>query len=416
MSNFLAIATVSATLSQIVRNALPADVTGAEVRVGRPFTDLTQAVGSIVNLYLYQVTPNAAYRNADLPTRTNDRSDLRQRPQAALDLNYLVTFYGDETQLIPERLLGAVVRTLHAQPVLTRQNITDTITDPAYSYLAESDLAEQIELVKFTPTLTSTEELSRLWSIFLQVPYTTSLAYQGTVVLIESEVTPQTPLPVEARNVYVLPTGRPLIENITAQTAAGDAIDAIDRTVTLFIQGMELRGDVTKVRLGVTEVIPPNTDISNTQIKLDLALLSASDLRAGVQALQVIHELLIGTPATPHTGVESNAAPFVLHPLITAVSSATVTGPPREVTVTVTVDPIVGKDQRVELMLNETVTTDPKAFSYALTARTADLSTLDFPIGDVPAGTYFVHLQIDGALSVYLDGGGQYTVPEVTIT
>ena len=53
----------------------------------------------------------------------------RSRPQAALDLHYLLTFYGNEAQLEPQRLLGSVVRTLHARPVLTRQQIQQTIAD-----------------------------------------------------------------------------------------------------------------------------------------------------------------------------------------------------------------------------------------------------------------------------------------------
>ena len=68
-----------------------------------------------VNVFLYQVTPNAAWRNADLPTRRAN-GDLIQRPQAALDLHYLLTFYGDESLLQPQRVLGSVVRTLHCGP------------------------------------------------------------------------------------------------------------------------------------------------------------------------------------------------------------------------------------------------------------------------------------------------------------
>ena len=53
--------------------------------------------------------PNAALRNSDLPTR-NHRSVVVQRPTCALDLHYLLSFYGDDSKLEPQRMLGAVVR------------------------------------------------------------------------------------------------------------------------------------------------------------------------------------------------------------------------------------------------------------------------------------------------------------------
>ena len=108
-------------MSQLLRIAINDAVPGADVTIARPHaaTDGANPESPTVNLYLYQVTQNSAWRNADLPTRTGD-GELRQRPQAALDLHYLLTFYGNETELEPQRLLGSAVRTLHAQPILAR--------------------------------------------------------------------------------------------------------------------------------------------------------------------------------------------------------------------------------------------------------------------------------------------------------
>ena len=86
----------------------------------------------------------------------------------ALDLHYLLSFHGDEAKLEPQRLLGSVARTLHAHPVLTREMIQDTLQDPLFGFLAGSDLADQVEPVKFTPSFLSLEELSKLWSVFLR--------------------------------------------------------------------------------------------------------------------------------------------------------------------------------------------------------------------------------------------------------
>src|SRR5215208_4441545 len=139
MSNYLAIATVTATLSRALTAAVGADVPGAAVTTLRPDDSTNGTPDTGVNVYLYQVTPNATWRNADLPTRRED-GQLVQRPQVALDLQYLLSFYGNEVQLEPQRLLGSVVRTLHTRPVLTRQMIRGTVSDVIF--LTNSNLAE----------------------------------------------------------------------------------------------------------------------------------------------------------------------------------------------------------------------------------------------------------------------------------
>src|SRR5574337_2008951 len=103
MSNFRAIATVTATLVvEVLQAAATAAVPGASVTMSRPDSAGGGAPSARVNLYLYQVTPNAAWRNADLPTRGSE-GQLAQRPRVSLDLHYLLTFYGDEGQLEPQR-------------------------------------------------------------------------------------------------------------------------------------------------------------------------------------------------------------------------------------------------------------------------------------------------------------------------
>jgi Pvc16 N-terminal domain len=202
MSNFLAIATVTATLSQLLQSSVGVDVPGAQVTFLQPNGAEGGTPEPKVNLYAYQVTPNAALRNADLPTRRSDGT-LVQRPQVALDVHYLLSFYGDEEQLQPQCLLGSVIRTLHTRPVLTRSMIQDTLKNPKFNFLAASNLADEIELVRFTPMNLNLEELSKLWSVFFQVRYALSIAYQASVVLIESEQSPQKALPVRDRNIYL---------------------------------------------------------------------------------------------------------------------------------------------------------------------------------------------------------------------
>jgi len=436
MSNFLAIATVTAALRQTLNAVVGIDVPGAEVTTMRP--DEPKKVEPHVNIYLYQVTPNAAWRNMDLPTRRNG-GELVQRPQAALNLHYLLTFYGDEEKLEPQRLLGSAVRTLHARSVITRQVIRETIANPLFSFLASSNLADEVELVKLTPTPLSTEELSKLWSVFFQTPYTLSIAYQGTVVLIESEETPQKALPVRERSLYVMPFRQPTIEQAVSQEGAD--LPIVSGSI-LTITGRQLRGEVTRVRVGGIEATPAPEQITDTEIKLQLP----SGLHAGVQGVQVIHQMLMGNPPTPHHGVESNVVAFVLCPTITPPTVATPTvanatshtvsdAANNWVTlfaadITVNFSPGVGKKQRVVLLLNEF---DPPknrpAHSYSFKAPPRDddedASLIVIHISDVAPGDYLVRVQVDGAespLTADTDTDppsstfNQYIEPKVTIS
>lgn len=427
MSNFLAVATVTAALRQTILPVVQAAVNGTEVTARRPDDPTNADEVPRVNLYLYGVVPNAAWRNADLPTRRSGGT-LVQRPQAALNLHYLLTFYGDEAQLQPQRLLGSTVSTLHARPLLTREairNLIETAQDPsdAYHFLATSDLAEQIEIVKFTPLSLDLEELSKLWSVFFQTPYTLSVVYQASVVLIEGEETPQAALPVRAPKLYVEPFRQPIIEQVMAEEGEDEPIVAGS---TLVIRGQRLRGDVTQVRIGEVEVEPPSEDVSDTQISLPLSSLPAGSLRAGVQGVQVVHPMMMGDPPTLHRGVESNLAAFVLRPTVTDVEA------PDATEVTVTFNPEVGKTQRVVLLLNEfNPPSDraPHAYSFKAPPDNGiededvnETASITFPITGVEPGEYLVRVQVDGAenpLTVDTDPDSptfnQYIGPKVTI-
>ena len=122
MSNHLAVAAVSATLVQLLNEAITQDFDGATVVAGRPDAVTGPNVDPEVRVFLYRVEQNAAWRNTDLPTRGNQGA-LVERPQAAINLQYLLTFVGNEADYAPQRLLGTALRTLHFHPILTRAEI-----------------------------------------------------------------------------------------------------------------------------------------------------------------------------------------------------------------------------------------------------------------------------------------------------
>ncbi len=319
MSNFLAVATVTATLRELLDTNIGKDMSGVDVTTKRP-EDLESATQAAVNIYLYQVTPNAAYRNADLPTRDSD-GQVVMRSQAAVDLHYLVTFLGNDEQLVPQRLLGIVTRILHSHPVLTRGEID--IVKTTITYLNNSDLAEQVELVKFSPIVLNLEELSKLWSVFFQTAYRLSVAYQASVVLIEGKETPRATLPVRERAVHGRTLQRPVIEKLLSQKSENAPILENQSIVVgdyLILAGKGFQGEQTIVRFD-QEAIPlvPPIEFSDTQIKFRLIspTIPAEALRVGKHCVQVVHQLDLDTDQEPHQGFESNPVFFVLRPSVT---------------------------------------------------------------------------------------------------
>ena len=183
MCNALSIATVTAALGQIVDGAAKSAVDGASLTMARP-GDENHLPPQRVHLYLYQVTPSDAPRNAHQPIGTGSDGTV-QRPPAAVDLSYLLAFYGNPAEHEPERMLAAVVRDLHAHPLLTRDDILTAIANHS-GILGASTLADAEEPVKITPSPLTFEDMSRLWSVFFQARHTLSVAYQASSVTIDA--------------------------------------------------------------------------------------------------------------------------------------------------------------------------------------------------------------------------------------
>jgi hypothetical protein len=332
------------------------------------------------------------------------------QPTAALDLHYILSFYGEEKDLEPQRVLGSVTRTLHAKPLITRHAIRDTLLSSSFPYLVDSNLAEQPEVVRLSPISLNLEELSKLWSVFFQTAYRLSIAYAARVVLIEAEKRPERALPVTARNVYAQPFKQPVIEGLTIPE--GDE-QPITSTSTLIIEGQRLFGEITEVSIGDAVYTPTRAGLSERRITIDFNALTPTtgQLRAGLQGVQVIQQLPMGTPPVPHVGVESDVAPLVLRPTINTTGTGThdydiqISAPvmppdaPTFRTITVHVTPDVGKDQRATLILNEYNVTSGNAYSFRAASRSTDGDTLTFTVleGEVSAGDYLVQVQVDGA-------------------
>lgn len=204
MSNALAIAHVTQALALLIENNLRPEIDMAvSVETRKPPAE--PPTEPTINVFLYQVAPNPSMRNNDLVTRASDGT-LQKRAVAALDLNYVISAYGEENELVGQRLIGSVVRTLHEIPVLPEDVIEAAGQLP---YLQGSDLPASPQRVRFTPQVMDVDETSKLWGMLYQTPYTLSVVYQAALVLIDGREQPVPARPVERAGVRVLPFGAP---------------------------------------------------------------------------------------------------------------------------------------------------------------------------------------------------------------
>lgn len=218
MSTALAIAAVTATLRERLTNALatlgsnPLLATAPTVSTLAPLRAATaENTAPQLNLYLYQVTPNTSSRNASLPARDSEGRLLATTPPLMLDLYYVLSAQGSG-ELQAEILLGHGLKAFHDTPVLTRELIQQSLTDPA---LVASGLAEQVQAVHITPIAQEIDAKSRLWSA-LHGALRPCAAYQVSVVLIDAGkiIYPAVPVGVQSM------AAQPLAELPPANQAA----------------------------------------------------------------------------------------------------------------------------------------------------------------------------------------------------
>ena len=426
MSNHLAIATVTATLGRLALSAADSVVNGVPaLSFGRPVPPANAEESLKLHVYLYQVTPNAALRNNDLPTRDGNRK-LTSRPRAALDLHYLISFYGDDKTFEADRMLGAVVRDLHANPIPGRDFISNVIA--SFTSLDGSDLAAAPESIRFSQTHLSLEDLSRLWSIMVQSPYAVSVPYVATVVVIDALEGGPTALPVlkrgeDDRGVETSVGPFPRLDSYWAGTDAGSkrrprvpSYPAAQLGARLVVSGANLGGDVVTLRFthsrfpAPRDIVVAQADREKGELRLTLPDdAAAQDLWAtGVYSAAVITEQG-GSTRT------SGILPIVLAPRITSIQPNPAAGAGGDVALTVTIHPKIQPKQIATLLIG-----DREVLSGAHAAVTDKLS---FTVPAAPALTNAsIRLRVDGVDSFpvkYDDVTGAFVFDDtqrVTIT
>ncbi len=172
--------------AQALRTRIGQVIGGANlVHVGPP---LRNEIGqSRVSLFLFHLQANAELRNEqryEVPSSPQPVSQPTVAHDALpLDLRFLITVFRtpDHTVQPPNELttLGQIIQVLQAQPTL-----------------AGGDMNGQV--VRLTPEPYQMEELSRVWGLFPQDVYRTSMVYLASPVFVEARIFPAGP-PIRKR-------------------------------------------------------------------------------------------------------------------------------------------------------------------------------------------------------------------------
>ena len=426
MTTSLGIAATTAVLRGLMQNAIPAaDLVGLlgpiTVSALPPDRIDVTAETARLNLFMYQVKPNAGWSNNEFPWY--DPTGRRiTNPPLALDLSYMLSAYGSK-DFHSEILLGYGALVLHQTRVLTRDLVKQTFTGGALpadlALLSTADLDSQEELVSLSMEPMSVDDLSRLWQVFGE-KYRPSIAFQAHVVLLRG------PDPAAA-------SGPPVQRlRLSSTTSINPTIDAVDptavtltpgATIDLVGTGLLVPGAVAQFGSGETATPTVGSTVFRVTVPLPGTLL------AGVNMVRM--ELPSQFESDLRGGPESNIVPFTLRPAFApqggnppiTFSAPVVSGALTSTTLTVTLAPSVGRRQAVTLLLNEFGTALgalPHNYSVNAPSREDDpadtTDTIKFALTWIERAKYLVRVRVDGA-ETELDRTGEiYDGPLVDLS
>lgn len=391
MSNPLAIAATTLTLQAILQSGIvndPADtdLTDTTVTILPPDKARGNTSANQLNLFLYQILPNAAWRNLNIPSQV--MTGETGNPPLALTLHYLITAFGkdnDTTLPYGHHLLCKAMSILYDHALLG----PDEIRAATSASFPGSDLDKQVERVRITLQPLSLEEISKLWT-GLVTQYRLSVGYEVSVALIDSTQAKKTPLPV-------------LTRSVSAQGNLIPPFPALDQ--------IQFPNSQTVARLGDSLVLTGNNlDGTLVQLVFNHPLWSAPvtlNPQPGATATQVT-VIIPSSPTTWPSGFytvsllvqrpgetyqrTTNQLSFALAPKIT-IAPTSAAGP--NVTYTVTCIPEVWPEQGAVLLLGDQ--------QVAAQPHPAQTATLTFQAQNLSVGNYYVRLRIDGVDSLLVN-------------
>jgi hypothetical protein len=183
MLSYTTIADVGLTLIRLLRENmgdLLADVNTGIVLLS-PADVKTEGSQDIrLTLFLYHVVESASLRNQPYAVETSTESRV---PPLSLDLYYMLTSYPSQAELdLSDRILGSQRILGRAMRIFYDNGI---LSGPAL----QGRLASTDEELRITLNPITLEDLTRVWSVFPDTAYITSVSYLVTPARIRSERT-----------------------------------------------------------------------------------------------------------------------------------------------------------------------------------------------------------------------------------
>jgi hypothetical protein len=390
MSNNAAIAAVTATLINMIQEAVSADATVSSGTVtARPPDRARQgAPVNQVNLFLYRTSIDAAWRNQDPPAIRPGESG---QPPLPLVLSYLITAYGEnDDEILAHRLLGISMEVLNDRPVLSRAQIASALPPPG------SDLQKQVERVRITPDPRPQDEISSMWTTF-STGYRLSVSYDAAVVLIDSTRPVAAALPVLMRgrqDTSPVATASPFPQLQLAVPPNGQP--AAKPGDVLALMGSYLSA-ITAVQVSHPLAGQPLTlaPMSVTASHVTVRLPDPPQLPAGIATVAATFDALMDQDPAGLLTVTSNAVPVALAPSLVSNAPLTVTLVPNGPTpVTVTCSPAVQPQQTIALIVGSQLV--PSAPVPAATSQLS-FSLVGFAASPTPR---LIRLRIDSVDSI----------------
>jgi hypothetical protein len=391
VSNPLAIAATTLTLQAILQSTIvsdPADtdLTDTTVTILPPDKARGNGNANQLNLFLYQILPNPAWRNMNIPSQV--ATGETGNPPLALTLHYLLTAFGkdnDTTLPFGHHLLAKAMSILYDHALLG----PDEIRAATSATFPGSDLDKQIERVRITLQPMSLEEISKLWT-GLVTQYRLSVGYEVSVMLIDSTQAKKTPLPVLTRGVKApasLIPPFPALDQIqfpNSQTSAllGDSLILTGNNLDGASVGLVFNHPLWNAPIE----IPPQPGGTATQVTVIIPN-SPANWPAGFYTVS----LMVQRPTETYRRT-TNQLSFGLAPKIT-IAPPNAAGP--NINYTVTCSPEVRPEQYTALLLG-----DQEIVAQPHTTQTASVS---FQAQNLSAGKYFVRLRVDGVDSLLVN-------------
>jgi hypothetical protein len=243
MSTYKSIRAVSTTLQNLLSHEMedgPINVTFLPPDIAPQ----SATGGKRINLYLYLISENGYLKNQEIPGE--GYPSAYGNPPLSLNLHYLMTGYSDkdnsdDRDLFAQETLGDGMRVLHDFAIITRDS---PYLDPV--------LQHEFERIKISLQPASLEEFAKIWTALPNANFRCSVAYNVTVIQIESERPRRIGVPVQTRRVHVSLMQRPEISSVYRSvppgTPIGDSRAAVGQSLT--ITGSGFKAAKTWVRLG----------------------------------------------------------------------------------------------------------------------------------------------------------------------